>query len=217
MTGDIITIGQAIDAGVQVTKELREFLLTLVGPVGKEMGEIMADKVRFLRFKNSLRTFERAKQLLAEHEIEPHQVNIKILIPVLEGASLEEDDNLVEKWAGLLASASANEPFHPSFPQLLNELSPLDAQILDIAFDNAQKRGRDRSITVDDLVKILEKSQTDIYLSTENLMRLRLMTPHMHYANPPEGEYQNIWMTKLGFELLTACAGPKGIVPKTAG
>jgi len=217
MMGDIITVGQAIDAGVQVTKELREFLLTLVGPVGKEMGEVMADKVRFLRFKNSLRTFERAKQLLAEHEIEPQQVNIKILIPVLEGASLEEDDGLVEKWAGLLASASANEPFHPSFPQLLNELSPLDARILDYAFEEAERRGHDRSVTVDDLVKVLGKNETDIYLSTENLMRLRLMTPYMHNANPPEGEYQNVWITRLGFEFINACFGPKGIIPKTAG
>ncbi len=217
MMGDIITIGQALDATVQVTKELREFLLTLIGPVGKEMGELMAEKVRRFRFANAIKTFEWANKLLVKHNIEPQQVNLKILIPILEGASLEEDDNLVEKWAGLLASASANEPFHPSFPHLLNELSPLDAQILDYAFEEAEKRGHDRSITVDDLVEVLGKSQTDVYLSTENLMRLRLMTPNMKNAYPPEGEYQNIWITKLGFEFINACAGPKTIVPKNAG
>ena len=62
------------------------------------------------------------------------QFHLERCSPLLEGAALEDDENLSNKWAGLLASAATSneaEHSHPSFPRILSEMSPREALILD--------------------------------------------------------------------------------------
>jgi Abortive infection alpha len=55
------------------------------------------------------------------------------VIPLLEAASLQDDDELIERWAGLLANATdpAGSPVEPGFPDVLRQLSPVDARLFD--------------------------------------------------------------------------------------
>ena len=63
----------------------------------------------------------------------PKAVPIKLLFPLLEGASLEEDETLHDMWAALLANASSPEDsdkVRPGFIAMLKQMAPDEAALL---------------------------------------------------------------------------------------
>jgi hypothetical protein len=56
---------------------------------------------------------------------------------------LEEDDNLQDKWAAFLANAAAGykDEIHPSFVELLKQISAFEAQFLDALFSLRHHHG----------------------------------------------------------------------------
>ena len=75
-----------------LTEPAKEFLGKAAGTPGTEIGEIIGDRLRFRRWRNAVRMAERAQAFAAEHGIDPQQVPLAVLSPLLEGASLAEDD-----------------------------------------------------------------------------------------------------------------------------
>jgi len=77
---------------------------------------------------------EKANEFLRKRGKTPQQVPMKLLAPILEYGSLEDDESMQDRWASLLASAadqSFNNRILPSFASILKELSPVEAMILD--------------------------------------------------------------------------------------
>ena len=65
--------------------------------VYRHAGLMFGERVRYFRLKNSLRLFEKTKALLDAKGIEPTAVPLRILLPLLEGASLEDNQSLADK------------------------------------------------------------------------------------------------------------------------
>jgi hypothetical protein len=68
---------------------------------------------------------------------EPQPVEPKILLPLVQAASLEADETLVEKWAALLANAAdptQKAKVQPSFVEAVRQLTPADAQLLEFIY-----------------------------------------------------------------------------------
>jgi len=122
-----------------ITESLRKAIAPFTEPVLKEIGEYIAGRIRFINFKRSIKVLEEAKRLLDQKGIKPKAVNLKILVPILEGAGLEESDDLIEMWSGLLASAASEVEVLPSFPRILSELSPIEAKILDYVYTHRKQ------------------------------------------------------------------------------
>jgi hypothetical protein len=77
---------------------------------------------------------DKVQDMLLKAGTEVRAVPLRTLLPLLEGAALEDDDGLSDKWAGLLASAASSvqgDLTHPSFPRILSEMAPREAIILD--------------------------------------------------------------------------------------
>ena len=69
---------------------------------------------------------------------------LEALLPLLESAALEEEDDLSSKWAALLANAATPDSpvdIYPSFPHILSQLSPREARVLDGIYDLALRLG----------------------------------------------------------------------------
>lgn len=129
MGDDLLGIGKAASA---ISQPLQDFLHKLLGPAAEEAGELFADRVRYLRWKNSLHIVEQANKLLEAKGVTPQTIPLKTLVPILEGASLEgDDDNLEGKWVNLIANAASGEKVNSRHAEILRQLSPLDALILD--------------------------------------------------------------------------------------
>jgi hypothetical protein len=79
---------------------------------------------------------EKAQAFLDARGIEPGAVPLKVLAPLLQAASFEDenDDDMIARWAALLANAAAGDEgasVPPAFPAILAQLVPIEAVILD--------------------------------------------------------------------------------------
>lgn len=119
-----------------VMQPFRELLVQFLGPVTNELGTGLRYIAYPWRLKKGLRAMQKARRLLAEAGIEPHAVPPKLFLPILENASLEEDESLQERWAALLANAASpgGSRIRRAFPEILKQLSPSDAAFLDDLF-----------------------------------------------------------------------------------
>ena len=104
------------------------------------MGLTIQDHVRVFRFKRQVRLWQRVMQICAEAGIEPKRVPLKLLAPMVESASLEDDDDLQDVWANLLANAAdprAVIGVAAAFSGILRELSSRDVKFLDALYTHA--------------------------------------------------------------------------------
>ncbi len=135
---DIITLTTLLTAaggGVLVP-----FVNKLLGPGAEELGTMIAERGRIYRLQNTFNVFQKAKAMAAEAGFDPQQVNLKTLLPLLEGASLEDNPSLSDKWAALLANAADpadSISIKPVYADILRQLTPHEAQVLDKIFIDA--------------------------------------------------------------------------------
>lgn len=125
-------MADAVKAVAELGKPLVDLLTKLAGPAAEEIGLTIGDHIHIVRFKRQIRLLQNAKKFLDEAGIEAKRVPLKLLGSILEQGSLEEDDELQDRWAALLASAASHEGVvPPSFPEILKQLTKSDGLVLD--------------------------------------------------------------------------------------
>jgi hypothetical protein len=137
----------ATDPGTDIVKAsvdalaapAKEFAGRVVGSPGHQLGEWLADHIRYRRFKAQLRILEKAEKLVRDAGLTAHEVPLQVLVPLLERGSFEEDEEMVDRFAALLARAATEAPgsVPPSFPAILAELAPIEAAILQATWERA--------------------------------------------------------------------------------
>src|SRR4051794_22485359 len=92
--------GKLIDAG----RELGGFLAKYIGGSLEQAMGIVEDKLKYYRWHRQIRLIDRANKLMAERGLSQptRHVPLQIAIPLLQGGSLEENDQLQDRWAALL-------------------------------------------------------------------------------------------------------------------
>lgn len=122
----------------QSSGRLVDALTDIIRPFSERRG-LKADQVRLQREEVLIEIARRARHRLEIGNQPINPLPNKFLVPFLEKASLEELDSvLLDRWADLLASCSADPASaHPRFVQILSELNAEEAQLLrDIALNN---------------------------------------------------------------------------------
>jgi len=122
MSKEINIKSSTIEKGLDLAKE---FLGKLVSPTIEELGLLISDNIKFLRFKNQVKILLKAKKYVEENNIALKEIPIKILVPLLEKASLEDDEQLQDKWSNMLVNMvdSATSMQNQVFPYILSQLS----------------------------------------------------------------------------------------------
>lgn len=123
--------GKAIDAGQKFGGFISRFV---AGSIEQGMG-IFEDKLKYMRWERQLRLMQRADQLLQKIGLtQPTRpIALKLAIPLLEAASLEDDDYLQDLWAKLLVNAAnsgSRVTLQRAYIAVLEQLTPLEAAIL---------------------------------------------------------------------------------------
>jgi hypothetical protein len=116
---------------IQASRELGHFIR---GPVGQVVG-MLEDHLKVVRFKRRVRLWDRVRNILTEKGMDgpTRRIALNIGLPLIENATLEEDDDLQEVWARLLVnSGDANSGIEPrtAFGSVLAEMSLLDVRNL---------------------------------------------------------------------------------------
>jgi hypothetical protein len=113
-----------------------EFVKEIFKPSATVIGEELAQPLKAWQERRP----ERATRLIIDAAVAveesgetPQSVPGRILGPLLEKGSLEDDDDLRARWVRLLANAatpSMAADVHPAFVHILSELNPLEARWL---------------------------------------------------------------------------------------
>ncbi|HEY3769832.1 MAG TPA: Abi-alpha family protein [Candidatus Angelobacter sp.] len=134
-----------VKAGVEAAlKPFADLLDKLAGPAAEEIGLTLKDHVRVFRMKRQVRLCQRVKDICADAHIEPQKVPIKVLLPLLDAAAIEETDELQDIWANMLANAAAGgnkgSGVEPVFPLILKELGIQEVKFLDELYEEAMRK-----------------------------------------------------------------------------
>ncbi|MBC7151814.1 MAG: hypothetical protein H5U22_20715 [Rhizobium sp.] len=135
-----ISIDVGLGAKVEVTTEvpassagrLVDALTDLIRPFSEARG-LRADQIRLQREDVLIQVALKARERLRVEEDHPHPIPNKVLVPLLEKASLEEIDNefMIDKWASLLVGASrSSASVQPRLVSILSELGRSQVELL---------------------------------------------------------------------------------------
>lgn len=131
------TAGKAIDAG----RGLGGWLDKIFGEAIEEsVGQLWTDRIRERRIASTIYSWERLETLLHKTQKRLHRKGIiqfrippaKVILPLLENATLEDEDDLQTLWAQLLATSldAKSEQTHRKFVSILSDLTSEDAKVL---------------------------------------------------------------------------------------
>jgi hypothetical protein len=187
----------------EVEPAVQEFVEAtgLLEPV-RELATWLAEIIHYRRAPHKARLLLRAADKIRQTGLPPRAVSDRLLRAVLEDGALEDDSEMQERWANLLAREATIGDVPPSFPEILRQLEPAEAALLDSLVDEVGFVG---AVPVTALE--IEGRQLD------NLSRLGLvrrydandeaLPPQLAVAFPDQ-----ITLTSLGAALVIACRRP---------
>src|ERR1700683_382824 len=218
----------AIKTGIeQVLAPLHQLLDKLRGPAATTVGLSLDDSAKVWRFKRKIHLLEEVRRQVEQTGADIRPIATRLFFPVLEAASIEDDDEMQTRWAALLANEATNVgSVHPSFIDILRQLAPDDARLLDRLCDDCEMRKSRRVRPTgkyfgdDEMERILESHED----SLENLVRLGLIQSEYEIEDrnkwaergqpvlPPVD--LNSWyeLSDFAVRFVQACRAPRGKV-----
>ncbi|WP_029061322.1 Abi-alpha family protein [Labrenzia sp. DG1229] len=124
---------KTVDKLIDKTSDLGKWLDKIFGPSITDGVGIFHDKLKYIRLEKAIDLHLDHVKSINERGIKNlRPIPPKILLPIFENATLEEDENLHELWVSLLTSArdADGDEVHKSFVSILSELTPKDAEVL---------------------------------------------------------------------------------------
>ena len=122
----------------QTLAPVQEIVRELSGPAATEVGLMLGDTLRVWRLKRAVRYLQDVKEVASKAGLRLKPVAPRLLFPILDSASLEDDEDLHQRWVALLTNAARTDfdgEVLPSFPDILKQLTTAEAQFLDRAYD----------------------------------------------------------------------------------
>lgn len=115
----------AIDSG-------REFLKRIAGKLGDDAGGLLSEVTTY-RLRNLADRLRRAHELADATGQSAQAIPPRLLVPLLDGSSLEDDAELQARWESLIANAAIatdRDSVSPYFAEILSHLTPFAARVL---------------------------------------------------------------------------------------
>lgn len=218
-------IAKATKKGLEVSEKFGAFLSKIFGEGFQHLGDSFADCAKYIRYKNMLKIQHKVDRLHQERGIKSTTLSISpgTGLALLESASLEDDDNIQEKWAALLANATDPEKrikIQKIYIQIISSLEPLDALVMDYLSEQDApikiSYGEFPKINAKHISETLSQDIDDINLSLSNLFRLGCLIDSWKNqtwdtmgqgfqgfrVNNPESDFR---LSHLGRTLMEAC------------
>ena len=133
----------------QALAPVQEIVRELSGPAATEVGLMFGDALRVWRLKRAVRYLEDVEEVVSKAGLNLKPVAPRLLFPILDSASLEDDENLHQRWVALLTNAARtdyDDEILPSFPDILKQLTAQEVQFLDRAYDEVTSGEKSREI-----------------------------------------------------------------------
>ena len=214
----IATIAPAIAKGaaeIITAIPLADILKRICAPAADLLGVKMKERVE--------RCFEKTVKMTQDAGITPEGVAPKLLIPILQAASLEENEDLHTMWAALLSNAASPEGadlVRPEFIAILKHMSPDEAVMLKWMLDQLPTMAWKADVPHPDFrdayAKLFGHSKTvGRQVSSADDPRWRTCVGGLEAATLIEktgkagADRYGYTLTWYGYEFITTCQPPK--------
>jgi len=114
-------------------KQIIEWIDNVIGVPTKELGLLAGDGIRRWRISNQLKTLSKAIEKSKKLNLPLKVISPKLICPLLENCSLEDDDFMQDKWANLLTNMLDSEQNVQNhvFPFILSQVSKNEFTVLE--------------------------------------------------------------------------------------
>jgi hypothetical protein len=222
-------VAKATVKGLEVSEKVGGFFAKVLGEPIETATGILGDKLKFMRWERQVRLVDRVHQINHDRGIEGKEIPVspKLAIPLIENASLEENDLLQDLWAKLMSSAQGNKSSNlvrVAFIDIIKQLEVIDVQILSTMFEGYVKAvGKENihketprriSFSKINIINALEIPDHIYEDSIDNLMRERCICSEVKVmggismggesATIDKG-YESLCLTSLGVRFIIAC------------
>jgi len=221
------TTGKGIDAATEFGKFVAAYVH---GPLEAAMG-MLSDHLNYVRWERQQRLIERALEFRRQRGLDAptRAVPLKVLIPALQNAVLEENDELQDLWARLLVNAgdpNRTDEVRRMHVDMLEQLSSLDARILSKLYEHADREFMGSSAGLwtyrlpDEVVVETAGAGTqprppvNVELSISNLIRIGCLESTMFWRGAETSAC--VLVTPLGRSLVEACMPNRSEAAKAA-
>jgi len=130
---EAVSVAKVAAASIPFTSIVKRML----GPAADEVAEMWRDQVRVYRYERQVTLLGKVERIAADRKLTLGLIPPKILFPLLEGASFEDDENLHDMWAALMVNAALPETaksVRPGYIALLHQLARDEAILLNWMF-----------------------------------------------------------------------------------
>ena len=130
---------------IETARDVRAFLGKLFGSAAAEFGAMLGDQMRYWRFRNFLRILSKAEEITKARGYELDglsSLGFGDAFRTIEAASYEEEDEIQDLWARLIANAvspNSKVTIKKIYIDLLKSLSPAEAAFLELLAECEKK------------------------------------------------------------------------------
>jgi hypothetical protein len=204
----------AANASKELTTAAREFGGFISGPLGEIVG-MLQDHLRTVRFERQVRLADRLRNFMAERGLASptRQIPLSIGLQILDQATLEEDDELQDRWAFLLVNggdANSGIELRRAFISILKDLGSFDANLLEKIFSSPHANNEEiLTFRLPEEAPAAVEGQPapepseEIALAIWNLVRLGCLAPASLWEGVTIGR---VTLTPLGKAFVAACS-----------
>ncbi len=194
-----------------ISEKAIEWLDSVIGKPIRQLGLIIEDKLKFKRYKNQVDILIKTKEFIKDKQLSPNEIKPKFLADFFENCSWEDDENIQELWARLLAKAltikdSANETI--MYLHILRQLSPKEVEILHKFYMDRFKNGwiPSQYVSIGALQggNANQASKTSSDIAIDNLVRHNLLRFNNSSTHPTQVRHL-VFGTYLGYHFSLAC------------
>lgn len=222
-------VAKATTKGLEVSEKLGAFASKVLGEPIETAAGILGDKLKFMRWERQNRLIDRVNEINRQRGLDGKEIPVppKLAIPIIENASLEENDLLQDLWAKLISSAQdekTSNSVRSAFIDIIKQLEVTDVLLLNAMFDDyvkavgkesihAQSPGR-ISFQKQNIMTPLNIDEKTYEDSVDNLMRVRCVRSEVKIMTSMNigGEsatidkgYDSLCLTALGVGFVISC------------
>jgi hypothetical protein len=213
-------VGIAIEVATRATFDgAGAFLSRICLPAAEELGFLLRDKVSAWRAANARKIVSEAeKKFHALPKNEDLHAHPRIVGAIIENGSWSDDDQILNYWAGLLASSctpNGKAQENLIFVNLLSQITPSQARLLAYVCENAKLKKTHLGLLIadrfepamDEIVKITEQPDLHILdLEIDHLREIGVLDGNSS-LNIYEVHPLLITPSAMGIQLYVRCQG----------
>jgi hypothetical protein len=174
----------------------------------------LADMIHYRRMGHQAKLLMKAADKIRATGLPPSAVSDKLLRAVLEDGPLEDDHDMQDRWANLLANAFTKDDgsVRIAFPKILSELEPGEAMLLDqFASRTSSKSFLQKKHSVEEPGEGGHRSAIDNLVRLGLLNFTRTLPTTLGSISDDNAKITGVQFTRLGWDFVQACREPRPI------